>query len=101
MKLLRNLLTVLIVLAMVGVGVLFALQNEAPVPLDLLVYKFEPRSLALWLLAALGTGGLLGLMLSSVLMVRQRASLGSTKRQLIKARAELDKLRTAGLTESE
>jgi len=101
MKLLRNLLTVLIVLAMVGVGVLFALQNEALVPLDLLVYKFEPRSLALWLLAALGTGGLLGLMLSSALMVRQRASLSSTKRQLIKARAELDKLRTAGLTESE
>jgi putative membrane protein len=101
MKILRNLLTVLIVLAMVGVGVLFALQNETPVPLDLLVYKFEPHSLALWLLLSLAIGGLLGLLLSSVIMVRQRASLSSAKRQLVKARAEVDKLRTAGLTEGE
>jgi uncharacterized membrane protein YciS (DUF1049 family) len=101
MKFLRNLLSVLVVLAMVGVGVLFALQNEMPVPLDLLVYQFEPRSLALWLLSALAVGGVLGLLISSVIMVRQRASLSSTKRQLVKARAEVDKLRTAVLTEGE
>ncbi len=101
MKLLRNILTVIIVLAMVGVGVLFALQNEVAVPLDLLVYKFEPRSLALWLLSSLAIGGLLGLLISSFIMVRQRASLSATRRQLVKARAEVDSLRTAGLTESE
>ena len=101
MKFLRNLLTVLIVLAMVGVGVLFALQNEVAVPLDLLFYTFQPRSLALWLLVSLAIGGLLGLLISSVIMVRQRASLSSTRRQLAKARAEVDKLRTAGLAEGE
>ena len=101
MKLLRNLLSILVVLAMIGVGVLFALQNEMPVPLDLLVYQFEPRSLALWLLSALAVGGVLGLLISSVIMVRQRASLSTAKRQLVKARAEVDKLRTAGLTEGE
>ena len=57
MKFLRSILSIVIVLAMVAVGVMFALQNEMPVPLDLLVYSFEPKSLALWLLSALAIGG--------------------------------------------
>lgn len=101
MKLLRNLLTIALVLAMAAVGVLFALQNETPVPLDMLVYTFEPKSLALWVLAAFAIGGLLGMLLSSLILVRQRASLGSANRQLAKARAEVDKLRTAGLKDGE
>lgn len=93
MKFLRNLLTVVIVLATVAVGVLFALQNKVPVPLDLLVYTFEPRSLALWVLAAFAVGGVLGMLISSVILVRMQASLATVKRQLAKARAEADKLR--------
>jgi uncharacterized membrane protein YciS (DUF1049 family) len=95
MKLLRKIITILIVLATTGVGVLFALQNKVPVPLDLLVYTFEPKSLALWVLAAFALGGLLGLLISSVIMVRMQASLGSSKRQLAKARTEVDKLRSS------
>ena len=94
MKFLRKLLTVLIVLATIGVGVLFALQNKVPVPLDLLVYTFEPKSLALWVLAAFALGGLLGMLISSAIMIRMRASFSSSKRQLARARAELDKLRS-------
>ena len=93
MKSLRKLLTVAIVLAMIAVGVLFALQNEVAVPLDLLVYRFEPRSLALWLLSALAVGGVLGLAISSMIMVRQHVTLRSKTRQLTRARAEIDKLR--------
>ena len=93
MKLLRNLLTVLVLLATLGVGVLFALQNEIPIPLDLLVYTFEPRSLALWILLAFALGGLLGMLVSSVILVRTRAALGSCKRQLEKAQVEVRKLR--------
>jgi uncharacterized membrane protein YciS (DUF1049 family) len=93
MKFLRNLFTVAIVLATVAVGVLFALQNKMPVPLDLLVYTFEPRSLALWVLAAFAVGGVLGMLISSVILVRMQASLASVKRQLARARAEADKLR--------
>jgi len=96
MKFLRRLLTVAVVLAMVAAGVLFALQNKAPVPLDLLVYSFPPQSLALWVLSAFALGGLTGLIVSSVLMVRMRASLGASKRQLDKTRQELSKLRGAG-----
>ncbi|MEH6635222.1 MAG: LapA family protein [Halioglobus sp.] len=95
MKFLRNILTVLLVLATIAVGVLFALQNKMPVPLDLLVYTFEPQSLALWILAAFAVGGILGLLISSAILVRLRASLASTRRQLAKARTEADLLRNA------
>lgn len=93
MKFLRKLLIVLLVFAAIGVGALFALQNKAPVPLDLLVYTFEPRSLALWLLGSLALGGLLGMLASSAILLRLRASLGTTRRQLARSRVELDKLR--------
>ena len=101
MKYLRSLITLLIVLATVAVGVLFALQNKAPVPLDLLVYTFDPKSLALWVLLSLALGGFLGMLISSAIVLRQRASLSSVNRKLSKANAELDSLRTAGLKDSE
>ena len=95
MKFLRKIITILIVLATIGVGVLFALQNKVPVPLDLLVYTFEPKTLALWVLGAFALGGLLGMLISSALMVRLRASLGSSRRQLAKSRTEVEKLRSS------
>jgi uncharacterized membrane protein YciS (DUF1049 family) len=101
MKLLLNILTILIILAMGAVGVLFALQNTMPVPLDVLVYKFEPRSLALWVLSALAVGGVLGLLISSLIMLRTRAALHASKRQVVKAQTEIDRLRTVGLTDGE
>ena len=96
MKLLRNILTVLFLLAVIVVGVLFALQNKSLVPLDLLVYTFEPKSLALWVLGAFALGGVLGMVVSSFILVRMRASLGSSKRQLEKVRAEVSQLRSEG-----
>jgi len=101
MKLLRTLVTVLVVLAMVALGVLFALANDGPVPLDLLVYTFAPRSLALWILLAFAVGGLVGMLMSSLVMVRLRASRNSLQRKLGRAKAELEKLRTAGLADGE
>lgn len=101
MNWLRNLLTVLMLLAMLAAGVLFALQNREPVALDLLLYNFPPRSLALWVLAALGLGGLLGLLASSVIILRLRAALAMAHRRLEKSRLELDRLRLAGIKESE
>jgi putative membrane protein len=92
MKPLRKLLTVLLVLAMLVVSVLFALQNKVQVPLDLLVYSFGAQSLALWILVAFVLGGLLGMVISFVILLRTRASLRSARRQLEKARAEISKL---------
>ncbi|MBN7798937.1 LapA family protein [Parahaliea mediterranea] len=101
MKLLRKLLSLLIVLAMLAAGVLFALQNRDPVPLDLLVYTFESHSLALWVLSAFALGGVAGMLASGAVILRLRAGRSATSRQLQKANAELDRLRTAGLTGSE
>ena len=93
MKLLKKLTTVLVLLAAIALGVLFALQNKEPIALDLLVYTFEPHSLALWLLLALALGGMLGLLISGVLIVRLRTSLGIAQRRLSKVALELDALR--------
>ncbi|MCB1700447.1 MAG: LapA family protein [Pseudomonadales bacterium] len=91
MKRLRHIITLIILLAAVALGVLFALQNTQLVPLDLLVYSFEPRSLALWVLSAFALGGVAGLVVSSAYMLQSRAALGSARRQLARARTELDR----------
>ncbi len=97
MKQLRTIFTVLILLAGIGVGVLFALQNKQAVPLDMLVVTFPPRSLALWILAAFALGGLAGLLISWLYLLRARASLGSARRQLARTRAELEQVRSANM----
>jgi len=95
MKQLRKLLTIVVVLSTLLASVLFALQNEVPVPLNVLVYTFEPQSLALWVLVAFAIGGALGMIVSSVILVRTRASLGAIRRQLDRAQQELQSLRGA------
>jgi putative membrane protein len=94
MNQLRRFFTLVIVLAAVILGVLFALQNKQAVPLDLLVITFAPRSLALWLLVFFALGGLAGLVVSSLYMLRLRTALGSARRRLARALAELDQLPT-------
>jgi len=101
MKRIRTLLTVIIVLAGIALGVLFALQNREAVPLDILVFTFSPRSLALWVLVAFALGGVAGLLVSSVYMLRSRAALGASRRRLARARVELDQLRGTGLKTGE
>lgn len=93
MKHLRNLLTAIVVLAMLVVSVLFALQNKEPVPLDLLVYTFGPHSLALWVLVAFAFGGSLGMFVSSMILVRTRTSLAACRKQLDRAQQDISKLR--------
>ncbi len=94
MKFLRKLFYLVIVLAMAGVGILFAVQNETPVPLDLVIYNLPPRSIALWVLSAFALGGVLGMLASSLLILRTRASLNASERQLNRTREEVSKLRT-------
>ena len=79
MNLLRKLITVLVVIATMGVGVLFALQNTVLVPLDVLVYNFEPRSLALWVLAAFGVFWQVYRPASKPIFTRSRNSLPGLK----------------------
>jgi putative membrane protein len=98
MNLLRDIVVILVVIAMFAGGALFALQNTQPVPLDLLVYNFEPRSVALWVLSAFALGGLAGMIASSLIILRLRTSRAASERKLRSTAAELESLRAAGST---
>ncbi|MFK7977649.1 MAG: lipopolysaccharide assembly LapA domain-containing protein [Halioglobus sp.] len=92
MKFLRLLITLIIVVGTAGLGAMFAIQNDTQVPLDMLIYTFAPKTLGLWVLGAFALGGVLGMVASSVILMRMRVALGSSKRQLEKTRSEVSKL---------
>lgn len=94
MSLLRSLLMLAVVVVMAALGALFALQNEATVPLDLLLFTFAPRSVALWVLAAFALGGVAGLLMASLLVLQLRARLRLLRRQLARAQTETERLRS-------
>ena len=97
MNILRGMTAIVVGFAMAGVGVLFALQNDIAVPLDLLVYRLEPRSLALWVLTAFALGGLCGVLVASVVSLRLRTRMRLLNRQLIRAQREVDRQRHRGI----
>ena len=101
MSFIRNLLALALALAMAGAGVLFALQNADPVPLDILIMSLPPRSIALWVLGALALGGILGMAFSSLAIFRLRTRLSAARRQVSNAQTELDRLRASSLTRRE
>ena len=85
MKLLRNISVFVIALAMLVLGALFAVQNDAPVPLDLLVVSLPPRSIALWVLLAFALGGVLGMLTLLGINLRLRTALHTANRKLARA----------------
>ncbi len=82
MKLIKNLLLFIIALAMLVLGALFAAQNTAAVPLDLLVVYLPERSVALWVLLAFAIGGVIGMLTNIGLVLRLRTALLKSNRQL-------------------
>jgi uncharacterized integral membrane protein len=82
MNILKKLLYFTLALGMLALGALFAVQNTASVPLDLLVVYLPARSVALWVLLAFACGGVLGMLFSIGLVVRLRASLLKARREL-------------------
>ena len=85
MQIFRKFLYFLIALAMLALGALFAVQNEAAVPLDLLVVYLPERSVALWVLLAFAAGGIAGLLTSLGIILRLRTALAVANRKLAKS----------------
>ena len=84
-------LAVLVLLAVVlAFGVLFSVQNVATAPLDLLIIQFSEQKVALWVLAAFALGGVLGIMVSSVAIMRLKARIMLLQRKLKKANKDHD-----------
>lgn len=84
MRWVRRLLAVAILLLILLFGLLFALQNPAEVPIDLLVLQLSPRPLATWLIIAFVLGGIAGLGAGSFALVRLQASRARLRRRLEK-----------------
>ncbi len=65
MRWLKGLILAIILLAVLLVGILFAVNNREALPLNLIWIELPPASLSVWLLASLAVGVLLGMLAMS------------------------------------
>ncbi|NAW35752.1 LapA family protein [Halomonas alimentaria] len=99
MRWLKGLILAIILLAVLLVGILFAVNNREALPLNLIWIELPPASLSVWLLASLAAGVLLGMLAMSGVYLRLRALLTRAQRHNQQQRKELDKLRVQELKE--
>nr|WP_299240216.1 LapA family protein [uncultured Halomonas sp.] len=93
MRWLKGLLLAIILLLVLLLGILFAVNNQEAIPLNLIWMELPPASLSLWLLVALAIGVLLGMLAMSGVYLRLRALLTRAQRHNQQQRKELDRLR--------
>ena len=101
MRWIRFVLYTVLIIFMSLMGALLAVRNPQTVPLDLLFITFKPKSIALWLLVAIGIGAIIGMAISAILNIRLQSRLVRIRRELSTARAEIDQLRRSGLKNDE
>ena len=97
MRLIVRITMIIITLLVLCFGVLFAVQNNATAPLDLLILQLPEQRIALWVLLAFAFGGVAGVLVSSVAIIKLRGDLVLLRRKQDRSNKELDKLRTAGI----
>ncbi len=100
MKLLNRWLAYFVILIVLIIGVFFSFQNDAQVPLDLLVIQLSEQRVSLWILLAFAVGGIIGMLISSLTVVRLRSRSLRLQRKLDKQNKELNALRTADMRSS-
>lgn len=84
MRLLKRLLVILVLALVLVFGLLFAVQNSDRVPLDLLVIQLSEQRLSLWVLLAFIVGGGVGMLISSLAIIRLRSRVMLLQRKLNK-----------------
>jgi len=89
----------IILLAVLLVGILFAVNNQQSMPLNLIWVELPAASLSVWLLGALACGVLLGMLAMSGVYLRLRTLLTRAQRHNQQQRKELDRLRVQELKE--
>lgn len=99
MRWLKGVILAIILLAVLLVGILFAVNNQQPMPLNLIWIELPAVSLSVWLLGALTCGVLLGMLAMSGVYLRLRALLTRAQRHNQQQRKELDRLRVQELKE--
>ncbi len=93
MRWIKLLIVAALVLLIAAYGVLFSIENDTAVAVNLLFLQLPELQLSLWLLAAFALGGVGGLLAGSVGLLRARAQHLAVSRRLLKAERELDTLR--------
>lgn len=74
MSKIKNILGILAVVALVLVGVVFALLNETAVPLDLFFLVTPPVHISLLVFAAFAVGLLIGMMITGVTVMKVKVN---------------------------
>jgi uncharacterized membrane protein YciS (DUF1049 family) len=92
MKLLKNLLVLLIVLAVFCYGILFALYNEQNIGLDFLFLDTLSVPLSLWSGSLVVLGIVMGLLTASVSKMLQSIENKRLQKELKQMKAKLEKL---------
>ena len=93
MRWLKGLLLGIILIVLLLLGILFAVNNQQALPLNLIWVELPPASLSLWLLIALACGVVLGMLAMSGVYLRLRTLLTRAQRHNQQQRRELDRLR--------
>ena len=88
---LRAALTLIVLCLSVFLGAIFATQNTVAVPLTLGSWVLGEQPMAVWLLSFLIVGVLLGSLMSSALVIQQRAASASLKRENARLSQRLSK----------
>ena len=94
MRWIKGLILAVILLIVVLVGILFAVNNQQTIALNLIWLELPAVSLSVWLLATLVFGVILGMLAMLGVYVRLKATLARSQRQNKQQHKELDSLRT-------
>ena len=99
MRWIKGLILAVILLVVMLVGILFAVNNQQAIALNLIWAELPAVSLTVWLLATLAVGVIVGMLAMLGVYVRLKARLARSERHNKQQRKELDRLRTQGLKE--
>jgi len=96
LKWLRAVFTFSLVAASIFIGAVFATQNTSLVPLSLLIVTLPEQPIAVWLLFFLVAGIAVGSLISTVIVLRQRASMAALQRENNRLKQRVERLSTNG-----
>jgi lipopolysaccharide assembly protein A len=94
MRLIRSILVFFLLLLVLAVGLLFTIQNDVLVPLNVLVADLPAQRLSTWVILAFFVGGLAGLAASSIVIIRLQASRLRLRRLLTSQKTKIARSQT-------
>ena len=97
MRWIKTLLILILCIAFLFCGWTFATLNTEQVSIDLFFMALPEASLSLWLMASFVLGGIIGVVVSSMVVMMLKLKLQGAQRKIAAANKELDQLRTTAL----